>query len=671
MGVLGLAGSRSPLQNGNIAKAFLAPHRTAPNSTNGASWLGSMGAAIDPFTNRRALSLASVASDLVIEEGTDVSDSESLLDGIFNRYHEMDGDPEAQALMASVMPIACAVSQVNRNTDENPSWKQAMRGPEAAQWCQAIEAEMASLKRHHIYEEVPEDSLESWDANKRRATEVVEMLMILKKKFDELGKLIKHKARATIRGDMEAPVDMAKGLTPEQTFAPTVRHNTLKLLIAAGVVHAAKIEKAGGTASAPRMRTFDVETAFLKGQGATDRSRYVRPPAGQRTYDRRGVPIVWKLIGNCYGRAVAPRIWYSTFHTFLVTPEASGGLGMAQSDGDPCYYFKVYPDGTRLDMGIFVDDSWVLDTAGALADADLAKIAAKFKLTLVDSPRHFLNMNFEVLSPTRVRVTSENYITRMADRYVPDWRSRAPVALPSTERLTKAYEVAHAREQPVDPALVKRYSGMTGAMIYTSPCVRVDTCYTVGRLARALTFATPELEACAIDCMVYMAQHATDGITFDGNAPDADTLVGFSDSDWCVGHSTSGWICMMAGVAFAFSSKRQACIAMSSTEAEIIAASACALELVHFRSLLAEMGLPQGQTQLWVDNSGAVELSRDRKSCHRSRHVDRRYFKVRELVYAGELKVDWVATDDNVADLLTKSLSFAPFDKHRRRAMNA
>ena len=92
----------------------------------------------------------------------------------------------------------------------------------------------------------------------------------------------------------------------------------------------------------------------------------------------------------------------------------------------------------------------------------------------------------------------------------------------------------------------------------------------------------------------------------------------------------------MAGVAFAFSSKRQACIAMSSTEAEIIAASACALELVHFRSLLAEMGLPQGQTQLWVDNSGAVELSRDRKSCHRSRHVDRRYNRVdRKFVSRG------------------------------------
>jgi hypothetical protein len=47
----------------------------------------------------------------------------------------------------------------------------------------------------------------------------------------------------------------------------------------------------------------------------------------------------------------------------------------------------------------------------------------------------------------------------------------------------------------------------------------------------------------------------------------------------------------------------------------------------------AEMGLPQGETKLFVDNSGAVELSRDRKSCHCSRHVDRRYFKVRELAY--------------------------------------
>ena len=69
------------------------------------------------------------------------------------------------------------------------------------------------------------------------------------------------------------------------------------------------------------------------------------------------------------------------------------------------------------------------------------------------------------------------------------------------------------------------------------------------------------------------------------------------------------------------------------------------------RALLEDLGLKQGITPLYVDNSGAVELSRDRKSCHRSRHVDRRYFKVRELVAHKELVVHHIDTADNPADI--------------------
>ena len=83
------------------------------------------------------------------------------------------------------------------------------------------------------------------------------------------------------------------------------------------------------------------------------------------------------------------------------------------------------------------------------------------------------------------------------------------------------------------------------------------------------------------------------------------------------------------------------------------------------------MGLPQDEpTVLYVDNSGAVELSRDRKLCHRSRHVDRRYFKVRELSFEGELRVEHVPTKDNSADLLTKVLPYADYCRHRARMMN-
>jgi len=128
---------------------------------------------------------------------------------------------------------------------------------------------------------------------------------------------------------------------------------------------------------------------------------------------------------------------------------------------------------------------------------------------------------------------------------------------------------------------------------------------------------------------------------------------------------------LLAGVAIVYSSKRQPCIALSSTEAEIIAASACASEVAFVRALLSEMGLHQdAPTVLRVDNSGAVELARDRKSCHRSRHVDRRYFKVREFEALEIIKVEHVPTALNRADMLTKAVDVDTFVRHRSSLMN-
>jgi len=73
---------------------------------------------------------------------------------------------------------------------------------------------------------------------------------------------------------------------------------------------------------------------------------------------------------------------------------------------------------------------------------------------------------------------------------------------------------------------------------------------------------------------------------------------------------------------------------------------------------------------LFVDNDGAVDLSRDRKSCHRSRHVDRRYFKVRELVAEGLIRVERIDTADNSSDVLTKALEPVVHWKHCRRLLN-
>mmetsp|Transcript_18812 Transcript_18812/g.28333 ORF Transcript_18812/g.28333 Transcript_18812/m.28333 type:complete len:218 (-) Transcript_18812:361-1014(-) len=213
---------------------------------------------------------------------------------------------------------------------------------------------------------------------------------------------------------------------------------------------------------------------------------------------------------------------------------------------------------------------------------------------------------------------------------------------------------------------------MIGALIYAVPSCRADVAQAVGVLARALTFPTQAMFLAAQRVLTYLAQTKSRGITYDGDVQGGGVLEAYSDSDWSVQHSTTGWVVLFGGAVVAWRSRKQHSISMSSTEAEIIAASDCALELVYLRGLLAEMGFPQDKpTILHVDNAGAVELSRDLKSCQRSRHVERRYLKVRELAAAKVVDVQFVPTADNIADAFTKVMTDSKaFLRHIQRCMN-
>eukprot|EP00965_Chrysotila_dentata_P258546 6213257-Pleurochrysis_carterae.AAC.1 len=72
---------------------------------------------------------------------------------------------------------------------------------------------------------------------------------------------------------------------------------------------------------------------------------------------------------------------------------------------------------------------------------------------------------------------------------------------------------------------------------------------------------------------------------------------------------------------------------------------------------------------MYVDNSGAVELSKERRFCQRSRHVARRDLKVQEYVAHWSIEVRKIGTDDDVADVFTKSLPTAVHHKHVKTAL--
>eukprot|EP00965_Chrysotila_dentata_P137790 4558788-Pleurochrysis_carterae.AAC.1 len=109
---------------------------------------------------------------------------------------------------------------------------------------------------------------------------------------------------------------------------------------------------------------------------------------------------------------------------------------------------------------------------------------------------------------------------------------------------------------------------------------------------------------------------------------------------------------MYGGTAVAYGSKGQQCISLSSTDAKIVAASHIAAEVICLRDLRREMEPEEtSASPIYVDNSGAVVgLSKDRRSCQRSRHLDRQDRKVREYVAHGCLEVHKIDASENVVE---------------------
>ena len=224
-------------------------------------------------------------------------------------------------------------------------------------------------------------------------------------------------------------------------------------------------------------------------------------------------------------------------------------------------------------------------------------------------------------------------------------------------------------EDPVNPDLLRRYQSIVGGLLYAATNTRPDVAYAVGLLCRAMAKPNNELFDAAIRVLSYLHRHRHIGLCYESsNKP----VYGMTDSDWAVKHSTSGYVFTLSQAAISWSSKRQPTIALSSCEAEIVAASEAAKEAVFLDRLCAELGFKHGDEpiQLFCDNKAAIDSSYNPENHARTKHIDRRHYFIRELVEDGKIVVPFVSSVDNLADFFTKPLPAAKFFALRDRIMN-
>ncbi|CAI7745717.1 unnamed protein product [Closterium sp. NIES-53] len=212
------------------------------------------------------------------------------------------------------------------------------------------------------------------------------------------------------------------------------------------------------------------------------------------------------------------------------------------------------------------------------------------------------------------------------------------------------------------------YPELVGCLMYLMICTRPDLAYPLSILARYVAPGRhrPEHMAAAKRVLRYLCSTSGLGLVLGGRSPVV--LTGHADASWvddlATQRSSQGYTFSLGSGSVSWRSTRSSSVLSSSCEAEIYAGAMAAQELRWLTYLLHDLGEPpRSPPVLYVDNKAMLALCREHRLEHRTKHIALRYFLARELQQRGQLRLAYVASQANTADIFTKALQ--PCDHQR------
>ncbi|CAI7845129.1 unnamed protein product, partial [Closterium sp. NIES-54] len=213
------------------------------------------------------------------------------------------------------------------------------------------------------------------------------------------------------------------------------------------------------------------------------------------------------------------------------------------------------------------------------------------------------------------------------------------------------------------------YPELVGCLMYLMTCTRPDLAYPLSILARYVAPGRhrPEHMTAAKRVLRYLCSTSGMGLVLGGQSPVV--LTGHADASWAddqaTQRSSQGYTFSLGSGSVSWWATRSSSVLGSSCEAEIYAGAMAAQELRWLTYLLTDLGEPpRSPPVLYVDNKAMLALwCREQRLEHRTKHIALRYFLTRELQQRGQLRLAYVASEANTADVFTKAL--APCDHQR------
>ncbi|CAI7777969.1 unnamed protein product [Closterium sp. NIES-54] len=158
----------------------------------------------------------------------------------------------------------------------------------------------------------------------------------------------------------------------------------------------------------------------------------------------------------------------------------------------------------------------------------------------------------------------------------------------------------------------------------------------------------------------YLCSTSGLGLVLRGRSPVV--LTGHADASWvddlATQRSSQGYTFSLGSGSVSWRSTRSSSVLSSSCEAEIYARAKAAQELRWLTYLLTDLGEPpRSPPVLYIDNKAMLDLCREHRLEHRTKHIALRYFLARELQQRGQLRLAYMASEANTADIFTEALS--------------
>ncbi|GJS33178.1 retrovirus-related pol polyprotein from transposon TNT 1-94 [Tanacetum coccineum] len=490
---------------------------------------------------------------------------------------------------------------------ESKTYKDALT---QACWIKEIPKELNEFERLEVWELVPRPD----------KVMVITLKWIYKVKLDELGGILKNKARLVARGYRQE-----EGIDFEESFAPVARLEAIRIFLA----FAAHMNMV--------VYQMDVKTAFLNGNLREE--VYVSQPDGFVDKDKPN--HVYKLKKALYGLKQAPRAWYDMLSSFLISQDFSKG------SVDPTLFIRR--DGKELLLvQIYVDDIIFAASTPELCDLFSKIMCSKFKMSMMGKISFFLGLQISQ-SPRGIFINQSKYALESLKKYGFD--SCDPVDTPMVEK-SKLDEDKEGKA--VDPS---HYRGMIGTLLYLTAS-RPDLQFAICMCARYQARPTEKHLNAVKRIFRYLKGTVNRGLWYPKDSSIA--LTAFADADHAgcqdTRRSTSGSMQFLGDRLISWSSKRQKSAAISSTEAEYIALSGCCAQILWMRSQLTDYGFGFNKIPMYCDNKNAIALCCNNVQHSRSKHIDIRFHFIKEHVENGVIKLYFVNTEYQLADIFTKAL---------------